>query len=687
MAQHSLNSDGRYPEAVHYLSRERHAFSFSPSHLPAMTVRPGEMIQVQTHDCYAGRLFVPGLSPDGAASMSFEDDDVNPATGPIYVEGAMPGDVLSVSIHHIHPGRRGVARTYAGVGQLHEAFPRPHAQFFDVDADGKVVTMNSRVSFPCRPMMGVIGVAPRGTDPVPTMPAGRHGGNLDDSRNGIGSIVHLAVNHPGALLSVGDMHACMGDGEVCGTGVEVGGDVLLSVSLRKGLAYVPDHPVTELDDRFVTHGVSDGDINAAIKIACEEAAGILVNQWSFSPEEAYVFLSVRCDVGVCQNVHPCKGTVIARCEVPKLAACPGPFNVGRAAGRTGRDVLLYEALSHFVVGGVGGDDLGDYEFEPTSGGVNNVVYYVTKRKGEGEGGRDLVGVLRVYNNSNDDPKVEFEHRILELLGREETLSFAIPETIPSARGGRNFVKLSTGASACLFRAIGGGLPKLSKVREIGLCAGELSMAMGRIDRDDVPSVCPTHPYWDIYRVHRAVTKELFYETLRSHQFDPWRVWADEVEDDLIQVEGMLGSYGDILHWSFIHGDLHYDNILVDDGGVTGLLDFEFAAYDWRAMELAICLSKYCSEGEPLGYFERFVDGFAVHGELTRVEMESMCVLIRLRILSNVVYFVGRALSGEDGLSTLTSRIETYCKRLRWLKTNESEIVCLIKEKFVANNKL
>ena len=258
MAQHSLNSDGRYPEAVHYLPRKRHTYSFSPSHPPAMTVRPGEMIQVQTHDCYAGRLFVPGLSPDDAASMSFDnDDDVNPATGPIYVEGAMPGDVLSVTMHHIHPGRRGVARTYAGVGQLHEACPRPHAQFFNVNADGKVVTMNSRISFPCRPMMGVIGVAPCGTDPMPTMPAGRHGGNLDDSRNGIGSTVHLAVNRPGALLSVGDMHACMGDGEVCGTGNEGVGDVLLSVSLRKGLSDVLDHPVTELDDRFVTHGVSD----------------------------------------------------------------------------------------------------------------------------------------------------------------------------------------------------------------------------------------------------------------------------------------------------------------------------------------------------------------------------------------------------------------------------------------------
>jgi Ser/Thr protein kinase RdoA (MazF antagonist) len=201
----------------------------------------------------------------------------------------------------------------------------------------------------------------------------------------------------------------------------------------------------------------------------------------------------------------------------------------------------------------------------------------------------------------------------------------------------------------------------------------------------MPSVCPTFPYHDIYKVHRAVTRELFFEKLKSSSFDQWRVFADEVEKDLRQVESSIGTYQAILPWSFIHGDLHYDNILVDEVGVTGLLDFEFSALDWRAMELAICLSKYCSETEPMGYFEQFVDGFAVHGELSKAEIEAVPILIRLRILSNVVYFVGRALAGEDRISTLTSRIETYCKRLRWLKTNEAEIVGLIMGKFAAKN--
>jgi Ser/Thr protein kinase RdoA (MazF antagonist) len=291
----------------------------------------------------------------------------------------------------------------------------------------------------------------------------------------------------------------------------------------------------------------------------------------------------------------------------------------------------------------------------------------------------------VQNNGNDDPKVLFEHSILAKL-KGQQLSFSIPETIPS-RSGAAFVKLSSGASACLFKAIRGGLPKLSKMRDIGFCAGELSRAMSKITKADVPRACPTFPYHDIYKVHRAVTRDLFFEQLKSSAFDDWRVFADEVENDLEQVESSIGLYHGSLPWSFIHGDLHYDNILVDEAGVTGLLDFEFSALDWRAMELAICLSKYCSEPDPMVYFEQFVDGFAVHGELSKAEIEAVPILIRLRILSNVVYFVGRALAGEDLLSTLTSRIETYCKRLRWLKTNEAEIVGLIMGKFVANHAL
>jgi amidase len=198
---------------------------------------------------------------------------------------------------------------------------KPFAQFFDVK-DG-IVTMNERVSFPASPMLGVIGVAPEAGE-IPTMPAGRHGGNLDNNKNTIGSTIHLPVKHAGALLAIGDMHAAMGDGEICGTGIEIAGDVLLSTALIKGKG--TSYPVTQTASSWITHGVSTvEDLYGAMRIACEEAAGLLVSEWGFTIEEAFIFLSVQGNLGIAQAVHPAQGTVIAKMEIPKISACPKPF--------------------------------------------------------------------------------------------------------------------------------------------------------------------------------------------------------------------------------------------------------------------------------------------------------------------------------------------------------------------------
>jgi len=129
--------------------------------------------------------------------------------------------------------------------------------------------------------------------------------------------------------------------------------------------------------------------------------------------------------------------------------------------------------------------------------MNNVVYYVKKKRGDGSSSlssSSLLGVIRVYNNSNNDPKVAFEHGILERLATlPRELSFGIPETMPSIHGNR-FERLRGGASACLFKLIPEGLPKLLKVREIGSCAGELSSAMAEINRSELPDICPNFPY-------------------------------------------------------------------------------------------------------------------------------------------------------------------------------------------------
>jgi amidase len=208
------------------------------------------------------------------------------------------------------------------------------------------------ISFPASPMLGVIGVAPEGDVDVsiPTMPAGRHGGNLDDRYNRKGSIIYLPINQPGALLSIGDMHASQGDGEICGTGVEISGTVWLSCRVIKkdevapllslSFALEDDNssqfqfespstsclfPVTETETHWHTHGVIVENIPGATTLACEEAARLLVGQWGFTPEEAFIFLSVKGNLGLCQSCHPDTGTQIARMSVPKIEACPRPF--------------------------------------------------------------------------------------------------------------------------------------------------------------------------------------------------------------------------------------------------------------------------------------------------------------------------------------------------------------------------
>ena len=307
----------RFGTADHHLTREHHTQSFSSAHSPALRVSAGETIHVQTWDCYKGVI-----QTDADLIKDVDLAFVNPATGPIYIDGAEPGDTLSVTLIDIQPEQRGVARLGVGEGQLHDKVKAPYGRFFSV-IDG-IVSMNETVSFPAVPMLGVIGVAPESGE-IATMPAGKHGGNLDNNMNRKGSIVHLPVKHKGALLGMGDMHASMGDGEICGTGVEIAGDVLIKVDVIKGIT--TDFPVTETADSWITHGVAVEDLTLAIKLACEEAAGLLVNHWGFTYEDAFIFLSVAGDLGIAQSVHPSSGTVIAKMRVPKIAACPKPFKI------------------------------------------------------------------------------------------------------------------------------------------------------------------------------------------------------------------------------------------------------------------------------------------------------------------------------------------------------------------------
>jgi amidase len=302
--------------AVDYrIGRDEIIWAFGPDLEPVLEVEPGATVTFETNDCFTGQI----TSEDDLVT-DIDFDRVNSATGPVAVKGAEPGDSLVAEIVDIRPVDVGFACLIPGFGQLIEHVEAPLTRLFEVE-DGWI-RMNEHVRFPARPMVGVVGVATDG-ETLSNGLAGRHGGNLDDHLHGKGARMFFPVRQPGGMFAVGDMHASMGDGEICFTGVEIAGEVDIRFDLLKGKQ--GRWPVTELADRWLPHATAD-DYGEALKLVAEEAARFLVDEWGFSMEDAFIFLSVACDAGVAQACKPAPGFgTIARFAIPKLDATPQPF--------------------------------------------------------------------------------------------------------------------------------------------------------------------------------------------------------------------------------------------------------------------------------------------------------------------------------------------------------------------------
>jgi amidase len=302
--------------ADHLVSREDVIWAFGPELEPVLEVDPGAIVRIETNDCFSGQI---RSEDDLVTEIDFER--VNSATGPIAVRGAEPGDSLVVELLDVSPIEWGVATLIPGYGQLIDKVQAPLTRLFKVENGW--VEMNERVRFPARPMVGVVGVATDG-ETLTTGLAGRHGGNLDNHLHGPGAKIYFPVRQPGAMFAVGDMHASMGDGEICFTGVEIAGEVTVRFDVLKGKQGT--WPVTELEDRWMPHATAD-EFPEALDLVSEEAARMLVDEWGFTLEDAFIFLSVACDAGVAQACKPAPhfGT-IARFEIPKIEATPAPFS-------------------------------------------------------------------------------------------------------------------------------------------------------------------------------------------------------------------------------------------------------------------------------------------------------------------------------------------------------------------------
>ena len=287
------------------IPRDRFTYQFSPDLTPVATIDPGDQVVFETYDTSSGRL----TSRDNLEVFLRVRDPkkVNPAAGPVFVQGAEPGDELVVEIVDIALARQGWVRIVRGAGVLQSEIDQDGISFVQVEGDELVFDMGLRM--PARPMVGVIGTAPA-TGVIYTAEPGPQGSNIDVNMITVGARVHLPVHVPGALLAIGDVHATMGDGEATGTGVEIPAEVTARIELSKGTA--PGRVWIETADAWVTTGHAP-TLEAAVEIAVEELCTILRANLRVTRTEAFLLISARGDIriGQCARIPGLDATAYA----------------------------------------------------------------------------------------------------------------------------------------------------------------------------------------------------------------------------------------------------------------------------------------------------------------------------------------------------------------------------------------
>lgn len=274
------------------ITKDNHIFTMSKNNVPSMFADSGETIVFETLDALANKI-----TNENQVLDDFDWNAVNPATGPLFVNGTMPGDILKVKIQKIEISNKGVLMTIPNIGPLPTQVT---SSIKIIEILGDKAIFNEKIQIPLNKMIGVIGTAPKGNDINCGTPC-LHGGNMDCIEVKEGATIYLPVNVKGALLAIGDLHAAMADGEVGCTGIEVSGKATITVEVIKG-----DMPTPFIENE--THVMtlySDEDLNVAADMAVRNMHSYLTTK-GFTPNEAAMLLSIAGDTKICQIVDPKK---------------------------------------------------------------------------------------------------------------------------------------------------------------------------------------------------------------------------------------------------------------------------------------------------------------------------------------------------------------------------------------------
>lgn len=278
-------------------------YAFSSKNKPVKVVASGTTLEIETYDCFTNQI-----QSEITEVNSIDWAQINPATGPIFVEGAQPGDVLKVKIEKIELGERGVMAVGPDLGVMGHRIEHFQAKIIPV-RDGKAL-FNS-VEIPLNPMIGVIGVAPADEEEISCGTPGRHGGNMDNKMITEGAALYFPVFAEGALFGLGDLHAAMGDGEIGVSGIEIAGKVTVTLEVIKGVSL--NHPMLE-NDEVIAAIASAKTLDEAVKTAVEEMVDMIAAKTDLPLSEVTMLMSATGQAQICQVVDP---LLTARFVVPK----------------------------------------------------------------------------------------------------------------------------------------------------------------------------------------------------------------------------------------------------------------------------------------------------------------------------------------------------------------------------------
>lgn len=285
------------PEPQFTLTADHTHNRFSSSIPPVLTVPSGAVVEVFTVEASDGQLTLESTAAD-LATLDF--DLIHPLTGPIYVEGAEPGDVLAVHLHEIEVGDWGWSAIIPHFGFLADSFPGPYLKTFAIEPGAPAVEFAAGIMLDLYPFAGVMGVSPATDSLLTTIPPRANGGNMDNRYMTVGTTVYFPIFVPGALFSIGDTHAVQGDGEVSGTALEAPMRIVMELTVIKGGRSIPE-PQYETRSFYAVTAFAT-DIDEAATKATSYMIDYLVAEKALSREDAYILISLAGDLKISEVV-------------------------------------------------------------------------------------------------------------------------------------------------------------------------------------------------------------------------------------------------------------------------------------------------------------------------------------------------------------------------------------------------